>query len=209
MKKRSLRFDYDGAREVVELMIKKANLEPDIVTYGVLALGCQTRQEAWALVNEMKKNGIKMNMPILGAMLKQGCCNHNFEYIKDILYIMKKLVLTPNEKIIEILDIFVKSCNYTKKKDNKNIPANYRKNAKEFKVYLDQWKKDMGIPTTTSEEEKKLLKERPWDQFKDVQPEGFEDPKNQKLEQKRKLQRHIKRIKARDVVIKTEEIASQ
>lgn len=40
-------------------MIQKAKLKPDIVTYGVLSLGCQTPEDADDLLNEMNDKGIR------------------------------------------------------------------------------------------------------------------------------------------------------
>jgi len=57
IKKRSMRFDYESAREVLT-MIRTAGLRPDIVTYGVLALGCRTQEEARELLQQMKEAGI-------------------------------------------------------------------------------------------------------------------------------------------------------
>lgn len=58
IKKRSMRFDYEAAREVLT-MIRTARLDPDIVTYGVLALGCRTQEEARSLLKEMRDADIR------------------------------------------------------------------------------------------------------------------------------------------------------
>lgn len=58
IKKRALRSDFEGAAKVLK-MIKTANLKPDIVTYGVLALACQSEEQARALLNEMDSKGIR------------------------------------------------------------------------------------------------------------------------------------------------------
>lgn len=58
IKKRCMRFQYDGAKEVLGL-IKTADLKPDIVTYGVLALACQTPDEADELIQEMYHKGVR------------------------------------------------------------------------------------------------------------------------------------------------------
>lgn len=58
IKQRSMRFDYEGGKEVLT-MIRTAGLSPDIVTYGVLALGCQTAEEARELLQEMNNKDIK------------------------------------------------------------------------------------------------------------------------------------------------------
>ena len=39
--------------------MKLAHLEPDIVTYGVLALGCKTGQEARDLLLELQDGGVR------------------------------------------------------------------------------------------------------------------------------------------------------
>ncbi|XP_070502851.1 pentatricopeptide repeat-containing protein 1, mitochondrial isoform X1 [Chironomus tepperi] len=203
IKRRALRNDYIGAREVVDDMIKRAKLEPDIVTYGVLALTCQTRDEAWELINEMRDKGIKMNLPILGGMLKQACYNQQFDYILDILYIIKKFNMKPNDRIMDTVDRFVVSCNYLRKKDNKNLPRNFRENVRRFKDDYVKWKEAVGLSksATLTDEDKKILKEKPWQQFKEAQPVGYEDSKNEKWQRKQKLKRNIKMIKTKPILI--------
>ncbi|CAG9807430.1 unnamed protein product [Chironomus riparius] len=207
IKRRALRNDYFGAREVLDDMIKRAKLEPDIVTYGVLALTCQTRDEAWELINEMRDKGIKMNLPILGGMLKQACYNKHFDYIMDILYIIKKFNIKPNDRIMDTVDRFVVSCNYLKKRDNKNIPRNFRENVKRFKQDYVVWKESVGLSQseTLTDEDKKILKEKPWKQFKEAQPVGYEDSKNEKWQRKQKLKRNIKMIKTKPILIEKEQ----
>lgn len=58
IKQRSMRFDYEGGKEVLN-MIRVAGLYPDIVTYGVLALGCRTVEEARELLQEMNNKNIR------------------------------------------------------------------------------------------------------------------------------------------------------
>ena len=61
----------------------------------------------------------------------------------------------------------------------------------------------MGIGNIEKiEDVQTVLKEKPWDQFQEAQPVGYEDPKNQQIQRKRKLAHHIKMIKTRDVLIK-------
>lgn len=58
IKKRAMRFDYEGGKEVLS-MIRTAGLYPDIVTYGVLALGCTTVEESRELLEQMRQNNIR------------------------------------------------------------------------------------------------------------------------------------------------------
>lgn len=58
IKKRAMRLDYEGGKEVLT-MIKTARLYPDIVTYGVLALGCTTIENARELLQQMHHHEIR------------------------------------------------------------------------------------------------------------------------------------------------------
>jgi pentatricopeptide repeat domain-containing protein 1 len=51
-----------------------------------------------------------MNAEILGAMLRQGCCHFNFEYILAIMETTIKEEVRPNEKFLEHLENFHKEC---------------------------------------------------------------------------------------------------
>lgn len=198
MKKRSMRFDYQGAKEVLE-MIEKVKLQPDIVTYGVLALGCQSQEEAHALIQEMDSQGIKMNIQILGAMLKSGCIKMNFDYIIEILNIIKDLKLKPNERILECLDVLIKSCNKYKKRDMKVTTTDFRADYNSFKQRLDNWKEAVGIKNLEIEEAKKILKDAPWEQFQSTQADGYENPKAVKIQKMKKYKRYIGKIKEKDL----------
>lgn len=194
MKKRAMRFDYEGSKEVLD-MIDKVRLQPDIVTYGVLSLGCQSLEEASELMQEMDSKGIKMNIQILGAMLKTGCVKKNFRYVIDVLNLIKSERLKPSVKMIETLEIFVKSCNHLKKKDNRKLPENFRRDYNAFKLRLDRWKDEMGLKDLELEEAKKLLKEAPWEQFQSVQADGYEEAKGQKLQRASKYKRYIGKVR--------------
>ncbi|PSN34344.1 Pentatricopeptide repeat-containing protein 1 [Blattella germanica] len=58
IKKRSMRSDYVGAREVLSL-IRRAKVHPDIITFGVLALACRTQEEAESFLSDMKNAGFR------------------------------------------------------------------------------------------------------------------------------------------------------
>lgn len=109
IKKRSMRFDYESASEVLT-MIQTAGLRPDIVTYGVLALGCKTQAEARELVNQMQTAGIRINVVILGAMLRQGCAQKSFAYVNEIMQLCLEENIKPNEAFLRHLHNFHRGC---------------------------------------------------------------------------------------------------
>lgn len=51
-----MRCDYEKARKVLVSM-KQMKYRPNVVTYGVLALGCKTKEEALDLLEEMNSFG--------------------------------------------------------------------------------------------------------------------------------------------------------
>ncbi|XP_035908296.1 pentatricopeptide repeat-containing protein 1, mitochondrial-like [Anopheles stephensi] len=197
IKKRSMRFDYEGAKDVL-YMIEAANLEPDIVTYGVLALGCTTQDEARALLRTMEQAGVRMNIQILGAMLRQGCAKHNFRYVTEVLSIAKRERLKPNEPFLRHLDEFGKVC----EKRDREFDAKPRKKGRDefkaeynrFRMQLDAWREHMGLHGLALEQAAGIVREHPWEQFQQPQPDGFEPVKNPKLRHARKKQHSIRRV---------------
>jgi hypothetical protein len=51
-----------------------------------------------------------MNSEILGAMLRQGCCHFNFEYVLAIMETVIEEEVEPSEKFLEHLENFHKNC---------------------------------------------------------------------------------------------------
>ncbi|XP_055628056.1 pentatricopeptide repeat-containing protein 1, mitochondrial [Toxorhynchites rutilus septentrionalis] len=202
IKKRSMRFDYDAAREVLT-MIKTARLEPDIVTYGVLALGCQIPEEAHALLEEMDDAGIRTNIQILGAMLRQGTAKQNFRYVITILDIVKQNRFKPNEQFLRHLDAFNKKCESITKSYDRNPrkpgQQEFRLEYNRYKLKLDHWMDHMKLKGLDLDGAKKVVREHPWEQFKQPQMEGFEDVKNPKLRHKKKKEHSIRKINVEEL----------
>lgn len=194
MKKRCMRYDYENAREVLG-MIQAVKLSPDIVTYGVLALTCQTHEEAQALMAEMDSKGIKMNIEILGAMFKTACIKKNFDYAIEVLRIVRDLKIKPSDKLLHTLEETIKVCNRHAKRDFKDASRDFRENWKKFKIKVHRWKVDMGIDQLDPEEAQKVVKDKPWEQFQQPQAEGYEHTKGFKARNKQKYKRFIGLIK--------------
>ena len=51
-----------------------------------------------------------MNIQILGAMLRQGTAQRNFQYVNEILEISLDENIKPNESFLKHLDHFRKQC---------------------------------------------------------------------------------------------------
>lgn len=59
----------------------------------------------------------RMNIQILGAMIKQGCVQHNFEYVLKIMNIVRTERIKPNENFLKHLQNFHENCLNFKKTD--------------------------------------------------------------------------------------------
>lgn len=195
MKKRSMRFDYEAAREVLEL-VRIADLQADIVTYGVLSLCCKTPEEADELMQEMLLRGVRMNIQILGAMLRQGCARRNFAYVLKIMQIVLVERIKPNEQFLMHLVRFRTECYEFRASGERYAKSHeFRTGFKEFCERLEQWRVDMGLHDLTLKEQIATVREHPWEQFKYAQPDGVEEVKNPKQRHKGKLRRHVQRIR--------------
>lgn len=221
IKKRSLRCDYDAAKSVLT-MIQTAGLQPDIVTYGVLALGCVTKSDARELLQDMYTKDFRMNIQILGAMLKQGCYHQNFEYILEIMKIVKDERIKPNEQFLMHLHNFQLNCirliknsvrfwhnNYINSKwilikfillQHKNRENHeFKIDFADFQIKLKKWQSFMGFSDVKLDEAVKIVREHPWEQFQYSQHHGLEPEKNEKQRHKKKKVRKIPLIEAENV----------
>lgn len=192
IKKRSMRFDYGAAKEVLK-MIKTAKLSPDIVTYGVLALGCQTEAEAHDLMAEMEKAGIRMNMAILGAMLKQGCLQWNFDYVMSIMDIVMREEIKPNAQFLTHLHKFYKKTTALIRQRDPRIEneREFSKSLFEFKVKMESFNSQFDLVDRNLEESIKRIQVHPYQQFKEPQDEGYERSKTGKKRMPRKKMRKL------------------
>ncbi|KAF8774858.1 pentatricopeptide repeat-containing protein 1, mitochondrial-like [Argiope bruennichi] len=162
IKKRNYRFDYAAAHEVLAL-INKWSLSPDLITFGVLAVGCTNHQKATIFVNDMRKLGYTPNIAIAGALLRNACEIADFRFIEDTLKLLEESELYPDEKILKTVEDCLDNArkNIIDMEHGKNVSYIYKKegfqkNYKEFCKLYEDWLKD-----------KKL--ERPehvWDQFR-------------------------------------------
>ncbi|XP_011195737.2 pentatricopeptide repeat-containing protein 1, mitochondrial [Zeugodacus cucurbitae] len=205
IKKRSMRFDYEGAKEVMS-MIRTAGLEPDIVTYGVLALGCQTEVESRELLQQMREKGIRMNIQILGAMLRQGTGSRNFPYVIEILQISLDENIKPNDVFLKHLHNFYDRCARSIDARHPSTKSkSFRRGHEKFCAKLRLYYEEQGIAGLKIEDAIKKIREHPYQQYKDEDFEGVEPLKNQELSKKQKVRKYIKKIKIENLRDDTKE----
>ncbi|XP_063828082.1 pentatricopeptide repeat-containing protein 1, mitochondrial [Ostrinia nubilalis] len=202
IKKRCLRTDYDGAFAVKDLveeeckirnkkihpLKKKFRLKFNIMTYGVLALACRTKESADKLLTEMNENKLKVNIEILGTLLKNGAMNMDFEYV---LYMMEKV----KEENIKVNEAFLKHLETLSDRCTKRIAqaqttptpsANaVMRGSKNFMKVYKTWLKDVNVY-------EHLKPEHPWQQFEETYPETVQRSNVEIKEPKRFYKRNRK-----------------
>nr|CAD7205643.1 unnamed protein product [Timema douglasi] len=162
IKKRSMRGDYKNGRQVLQL-IRAAKLYPDIVTFGVLALGCRTKEEAQALLRDMKEASFRVNDIILGTLLRQATYQSHFGYVLLIMETARREEVTPGPQFMEHLRKFEERAWEKLKQDDKHHSAEevkkkdtFRKIFRMYRLRCKQWEEQVKPQTKA---------EHPWEQF--------------------------------------------
>ncbi|XP_050440368.1 pentatricopeptide repeat-containing protein 1, mitochondrial [Adelges cooleyi] len=169
IKKRSMRCDYEEAKNVLSL-INSEDLSVDIVTFGVLALGCKNKAEAKDLIKSMTDHGFRVNSEILGTMLGQGCFHFNFGYVIFMLNMIKHEEIKPNKMFMERLNSFEDNIrDLMRKRKNKDPDAPnfihsyyFKEGCRKFQNFYHKWLSDITV-------EENL---HPWDQFRKQRKEN-------------------------------------
>lgn len=190
MKKRVLRYEYESAKEVLN-MIKTAGLKPDIITYGVLAMTCQSKFEARDLLDDISGARFRGNAEIMGAMLNVACKKISFGYV---LLIMEEILnedIEPNKYFYTTLENFYQKCkrcseelaNNVSCEDLKHINRDYfltlyPKFSNSYKSWID--KVQTKYPNCDI---------HPWDQYRKPIDDGFEGRKI--FEKRRKIKKRF------------------
>ncbi|KYN02536.1 Pentatricopeptide repeat-containing protein 1, partial [Cyphomyrmex costatus] len=105
IKRRSVRFDYKAAKEVVS-MAEKKDLSPNVMTFGVLALGCQKCGEAKEFLEGIEVFGYKPNSVIIGTLMSTAYIKKDIEYLLFMMRYMIENKTKPTAQTIENLKKF-------------------------------------------------------------------------------------------------------
>ncbi|XP_075978595.1 pentatricopeptide repeat-containing protein 1, mitochondrial [Anticarsia gemmatalis] len=178
IKKRCLRMDYDAAIDVKKIIeneaeyrkkrfphSKKFKLNVNIMTYGVLAMACNTKESAEKLLKDMNEKKIKVNIEILGTLLRQGTAKSQFGYITFIMNVVRSENIQLNDVFLKHLEAFNDKCHQIiKKKQGSEV---FIKAYEKFLKYYTSWLKEINL-------EEVLKTEHPWQQFRQNYPETLQ-----------------------------------
>ncbi|XP_046753547.1 pentatricopeptide repeat-containing protein 1, mitochondrial [Diprion similis] len=144
IKKKSFRFDYQNALKVLSMM-EQDNLQPNIMTWGVLALTCTTPAQVRELFEGMELSGHRLNVQIMGAILRQAAQRLQFSLIIELMQKMQSEKITPSPEIYKTLDLLNKKAAeiIRTKEDDNNVKKSLKREYENFKRVYSQWLKEM------------------------------------------------------------------
>ncbi|KAH9642850.1 hypothetical protein HF086_016655 [Spodoptera exigua] len=197
IKKRCLRSDYDSAFAVQDIIekesefrkkrfpfSKKLKLKLNIMSYGVLAMGCKTKESAEKLLQDMEEKHLKVNIEILGTLLRHGTATINFGYVLYIMNIVKKENIKLNDIFLKHLVTFNEKCaDNINKKDR--VSETFKKAFAIYTKYYNTWLKEVNV-------EAALKPEHPWQQYRENYPETVQRSPVEIKEPKRFYKRNRK-----------------
>ncbi|XP_018376608.1 PREDICTED: pentatricopeptide repeat-containing protein 1, mitochondrial [Trachymyrmex cornetzi] len=145
IKRRSVRFDYKAAKEVISLAEKKG-LSPNVMTFGVLALGCQELMQAQEFLEGIEVFGYKPNSVIIGTLVDTACYKKNFGYLLFMMRYMMENRTRPTAQTIETVKKFSEELS---KIEKPKATSKYRHqklkrledNIEKFKKQYPKWQK--------------------------------------------------------------------
>ncbi|EGI62120.1 Pentatricopeptide repeat-containing protein 1 [Acromyrmex echinatior] len=145
IKRRSIRFDYKAAKEVISIAEKKG-LSPNVMTFGVLALGCQELMQAQEFLEGIEVFGYKPNSVIIGTLIDTAFHKKKFEYLLFMMRYMMENRTRPTAQTIEIIKKFSEEL-LKIEKPKATSKYRYRKwkrlenNIEKFKKQYPKWQK--------------------------------------------------------------------
>ncbi|XP_072763102.1 pentatricopeptide repeat-containing protein 1, mitochondrial isoform X2 [Anoplolepis gracilipes] len=143
IKRRSMRLDYIAAKDVIN-MTEKRNLSPNVMTFGVLALGCQNCKHAEEFLRGIEAFGYSPNTVIMSTLIHKACQNKNLEYLLFVMNYMLENRMRPNEQAVTEVKEFSKTLSDIKKPTGKyglQKLKRLEKNLEKFERLYLKWQK--------------------------------------------------------------------
>lgn len=83
-------------------------MTPDIITFGVLAIGCTNYNDGKMLLEQMNNIGYEPNNTVIQTLLFEACYSRNFDYVLYLMQYISQSKLKVTKYIISTLERFDK-----------------------------------------------------------------------------------------------------
>ena len=110
MRKRVERGDYSGASELVDIMNDQGQ-SPNIVTFGCLAMTCQTPKAIFQFLRDLDACQISPNLVIMTKLIKNASRMKRPDIVMKLLKTTKRYQLDPDIQLLKTVENFYR--NYT------------------------------------------------------------------------------------------------
>ncbi|RWS15275.1 pentatricopeptide repeat-containing protein 1-like protein [Dinothrombium tinctorium] len=151
IKRRSFRGDTKSAINALVRM-QANNLLPNVMTFGVLALACNTKKLGLQLIDDMDKAGFQINTETIGTLMAQACIKQDFAYILSIMKVMKEKKIAADASVVERLMITQQKVKNLllkhemgEKIADRFLSDDYAKNFRTFNLTFKQWLKEVDF----------------------------------------------------------------
>jgi len=89
-------------------LAERKKLSPNIMTFGVLALGCQRCKDVREFLEGMEVCGYKPNAVIMNTLINTACHNKDLSYLLLVMNYMVENKMRPNAEAVKKLEEFSK-----------------------------------------------------------------------------------------------------
>ncbi|KAK9305996.1 hypothetical protein QLX08_003221 [Tetragonisca angustula] len=142
IKRRCLRKQYKDATEVID-KIQTYHMTPNVVTFGVLAIGCRMEKDGRELLEQLDTIHCAPNYVILGTLLFNACSTRNFSYTLFLMRYILKNQIRPSQDMLNNLEKFDRTMlEIVRNKDKYKHKAinKIMKDYNNFKIKYEDWK---------------------------------------------------------------------
>ncbi|EZA54634.1 Pentatricopeptide repeat-containing protein [Ooceraea biroi] len=143
IKRRNMRGDFKAAKEVISITERK-ELSPNVMTFGVLALGCHESREAKEFLRGLDAFGYRPNAVIMSTLINNACRKKDFELLLFVMNYMRENKIEPNEQAINNLKEFSQNLSEIEKPRGKyslRKKKRLKKNIEDFEEQYPKWQK--------------------------------------------------------------------
>ncbi|XP_071544899.1 pentatricopeptide repeat-containing protein 1, mitochondrial [Panulirus ornatus] len=160
IRKRIFRGDVEGGKDILDLM-QQHHLEPDLITFGCLALGCHHLQSATDLLQDMDTAKFTPNLEIMTMLVKNSLVRKNYFYTLEILKEMHHRDISPDENLLHLLECGRQKARNTMLKMEGDDAEMTKRKLETIKIFLMEYK-------TWLKKSPVQLQDHPWAQYRSV-----------------------------------------
>lgn len=146
IKRRCIRKQYEAAKEVLN-DIQSYHLMPNIITFGVLAIGCKMYKDGRELLEQMDTIGYATNYVILETLIFNACSSKNFPYVLYLMNYILRNRIKPSQQILDTLekfDVLILQIIENKSKYKCKAINEIMKDYNNFKIRYENWKQKVS-----------------------------------------------------------------